>query len=86
MKFTVEVRSGFCNTLKSLVTALSIEKNSNIKPLKNAWWPDGAAWDNLLDDKLICHNDSEFGESFITARFLILKEEHDIQPTIHFYI
>jgi hypothetical protein len=83
MKFTVEVRSGFCNTLKSLVTALSIEKNSNIKPLKNAWWPDGAAWDNLLDDKLICHNDSEFGESFITARFLILKEEHDIQPTLY---
>lgn len=82
MKFTVEVKSGFCNALKSLVSALSIEKNSNIKPKRITWWPDGAAWDDLLDDKLICHNHSEFGESFISARWLILKIEELEQPNI----
>tara|TARA_B100001063_G_scaffold138607_2_gene129502 strand:- start:8483 stop:9370 length:888 start_codon:yes stop_codon:yes gene_type:complete len=82
MKFTVEVKSGFCNVLKSLVTALSINENTNILPLKKTWWPEGASWDDLLDDELICHNSSELGESFISARFLILKTEESEQPNI----
>lgn len=82
MKFTVECRSGFCNSLKALVSALSIDNTiTNILPNK-AWWH-GAAWDELLDDSLICHNSSEFGESFISARFLILKEEETEQPILY---
>lgn len=79
MHFTIEVKSGFCNVLKSLVTALSIEKTSNIIPKQKTWWPEGATWNELLDDELICHNISEMGESFVSARFLILKEEENKQ-------
>ena len=82
MHFTIEVKSGFCNVLKSLVTALSIEKTSNIIPKQKTWWPEGAAWNELLDDELICHNISEMGESFVSARFLILKTEENEQQNI----
>lgn len=81
MKYTIEIRSGFCNVLKSLITALSID-STNIIPQPNTWWPEGADWKKLLDDSLICHNPSEMGESFISARFLILKEEENEQPHI----
>jgi len=82
MIFTIEIKSGFCNVLKSLVTALSINENTNVLPRPDAWWPDGALWNMLLQDNLICHNSSEFGESFISARFLILKTEEDEQHHI----
>jgi len=82
MKFTVEVKSGFCNTLKALVTALSINENSNILPNNHVWWPDGGNWNMLVDENLICKNRSEFGESFISARFLILKGEEKEQQHI----
>lgn len=75
MDFTIEVRSGFCNVLKSLITALSISEMTNVLPNPNAWWPDGARWDMLLDNELICRNKHNMGESFISARFLILKNE-----------
>ena len=83
MNFTIEILSGFCNVLKSLVTALSINENTNILPRRITHWSDGAAWDDLLDDNLICHDVSELGESFVSARFLILKEEEDEQPTLY---
>jgi hypothetical protein len=82
MNFTVHVKSGFCNVLKSLVTALSINEKSNILPNKKAWWPDGADWDMLLDNELICDNDSKMNECFISARWLILKTEEFDQPSI----
>lgn len=82
MNFTVNVKSGFCNTLKALVTALSINEKSNILPIKQAWWADGADWDMLLDNELICDNHSKMNESFISARWLILKTEEIEQPSI----
>jgi len=59
MYFTVNVRSGFCNVLKALVTALSINEKSNILPNKQACWSDGADWNMLLDSEMICDNDSK---------------------------
>jgi len=82
MNFTVNVKSGFCNTLKALVTALSINEESNILPNKQAWWPDGADWDMLLNNIQICNDYSKMNESFISARWLILKSEEIEQPSI----
>ena len=82
MNFTVNVKSGFCNTLKALVTALSINEKSNILPIKHTWWDEGADWDMLLDNELICEDVSKMNESFISARWLILKTEEMEQPTI----
>jgi len=82
MNFTVHVKSGFCNTLKALVTALSINETSNILPNKNTWWHDGADWDMLLDSEMICDSRSKMNEYFISARWLILKTEENEQPSI----
>lgn len=80
MKFTVQVKSGLCNVLKSFVTALSIEENTNILPRFDAHFD--ANYKEIIDDSLICHNQSEMGESFVSARFLILKSEEDEQPDL----
>lgn len=79
MKFTVEILSGLCNVLKSFVTALSIAE-TNILPRFNAHFD--ADYREILDDSLICHGPHEFGESFISARFLILKSEENEQPDL----
>jgi hypothetical protein len=79
MKFTVEILSGLCNVIKSLVTALSIGE-TNILPRFNAHFD--ADYNEILDDTLICHGPHEFGESFISARFLILKSEENQQPDL----
>jgi hypothetical protein len=79
MKFTVEIRSGLCNVLKAFVTALSIGE-TNILPRFDAHFD--ANFSEIVDDSLICHGPHEFGESFITARFLILKEEESEQDDL----
>lgn len=82
MKFTVEVLSGLCNVLKSFVTALSMTDigDTNILPKYNNWFD--ANYTEILDDSLICHGDHEFGESFVSARFLVLKSEELDQPDL----
>jgi hypothetical protein len=79
MKFTVEILSGLCNVIKSLVTALSIGE-TNILPRFNAHFD--ADYSEILDDTLICHGPHEFGESFVSARLLILKSEENEQPDL----
>ena len=79
MKFTVEILSGLCNVLKSFVTALSIA-DTNILPRFNAHFD--ANYNEILDDSLICHGSHEFGESFVSARVLILKSEESEQPDL----
>ena len=79
MKFTVEILSGLCNVLKSLITALSIGE-TNILPRLNAHFD--ADYRQILDDSLICHGSNEFGESFISARLLILSSEESEQPDL----
>jgi hypothetical protein len=79
MKFTVEILSGLCNVLKSFITALSIGE-TNILPRFNAHFD--ANYREILDDSLICNSSHEFGNSFISARFLILKEEENEQPDL----
>jgi hypothetical protein len=82
MKFTVEIHSGLCNVLKSLVTALSMTEtgDTNIKPRINHWFD--ADYNEILEDSLICHGPHEFGESFVSARLLILKSEESEQPDL----
>jgi len=79
MKFTVEIKSGLCNVLKSFVTALSIGE-TNLLPRFDAHFD--ADYQEILDDSLICHGSHEFGQSFISARFLILKSEENEQPDL----
>jgi len=79
MKFTVEIKSGLCNVIKSFVTALSITE-TNILPRFDAHFD--ADYNEILDDSLICHGPHEFGESFVSARFLILKSEESEQPDL----
>jgi hypothetical protein len=79
MKFTVEIFSGLCNVLKSFVTALSIGE-TNILPRFDAHFD--ANYKEILDDSLICHGSHEFGESFVSARFLILKSEETEQSDL----
>ncbi len=79
MNFTVEVRSGLCNMIKSFVTALSI---GEAKVLPNLQVHFDADHREIFDDSLICHGPEEFGVSFITARFLILKSEEEEQPDL----
>lgn len=79
MKFTVEILSGLCNVIKSFVTALSIGE-TNVLPRFNAHFD--ADYREILDDSLICHGPNEFGESFISARLLILKSEEEEQPDL----
>ena len=76
MRFTVEILSGLCNVLKSFITALSIG-DTNILPRFDAHF--SADYQEILDDSLICHGPHEFGESVISARFLILKSEEEEQ-------
>ena len=81
MNFTVEILSGLCNVLKSLVTALSISPDhTNILPRLDAHFD--ADYCEILDDSLICHNANEFGESFVSARLLILKSEEEHQTDL----
>jgi len=79
MKFTVEVRSGLCNVLKSFVTALSVGE-ANVLP--NLQIHFDADHREIFDDSLICHRPDEFGESFISARLLILKSEEEDQSDL----
>jgi hypothetical protein len=79
MKFTIEIKSGFCNVLKSFVTALSISE-TNLIPSKRLHFD--ADWSKIIDNSLICHNKQEMYESFISARFLILKEEEYYQKDL----
>jgi len=86
VSFTVEILSGFCNVLKSLVTALSIG-DTNLLPRTDCshYYGEGGVggdFREILDDSLICHGNSEMGESFISARFLILKEEEKDQQDL----
>tara|TARA_R110002020_G_scaffold347492_1_gene561166 strand:- start:2731 stop:3591 length:861 start_codon:yes stop_codon:yes gene_type:complete len=80
MKFTVEILTGMGNVLKALISALSIAE-TNILPRLD-FHADGD-YAKILDDSLICHGDDEFGtNSFVTARWLILKEEELEQPDL----
>lgn len=79
MKFTVEILSGLCNVLKSFITAISIGE-TNILPRTNAHFD--ADYREIFDDSLICHGRYDFGESFVSARLLILKSEEDVQPDL----
>lgn len=79
MKFTVQILTGLGNVLKSFITALSIG-DANILPRFDAHFP--ADYREILDKSLICHNRHEFGEDFVTARFLILKSEEEQQPDL----
>ena len=79
MKFTVQILSGLCNVLKSFVTALSIGE-ANILPRFNAHFD--ADYREIVDSSLICHGPHQFGESFISARLLILKSEEEDQPDL----
>lgn len=79
MNFTVEVRSGLCNVLKSFATALSIGE-ANVLPNLHIHFD--ADYREILDASLICHGAHEFGESFISARLLILKSEERDQPDL----
>jgi hypothetical protein len=82
MRFTVEILSGLCNVLKSFVTALSITEvgNTNILPRFDAHFD--ANYNEILDDSLICHGPHEFGQSFVSARLLILKSEESEQQDL----
>ena len=79
MKFTVQIKSGLCNVLKSFVTALSIGE-TNLAPRLDLHFD--ADWREIVDSSLICHGPHQFGESFISARFLILKCEEEDQPDL----
>jgi hypothetical protein len=79
MKFTVEIKSGLCNVLKSFVTALSIGE-TNILPRFDIHFD--ADYREILDDSLICHGPHEFGNSFVSARLLILKSEETEQADL----
>tara|TARA_R110002012_G_scaffold212738_3_gene383828 strand:- start:7616 stop:8455 length:840 start_codon:yes stop_codon:yes gene_type:complete len=79
MNFTVEILSGLCNVLKSFITALSMGE-ANILPRFDAHFD--ADYREILDDSLICHNANEFGESFVSARLLILKSEEEHQTDL----
>ena len=78
--FTVEILSGLCNVLKALATALSIDEHANILPRLDAHFD--ADYREILDDSQICHDQSECGLSFVTARWLILADEHDEQDDL----
>jgi len=82
MKFTVEILSGLCNVIKSFVTALSMTEvgNTNILPRFDAHFD--ANYNEILDDSLICHGPHEFGQSFVSARLLILKSEESEQQDL----
>lgn len=79
MKFTVEIKSGLCNVLKSFVTAISIGE-TNILPRFDIHFD--ADYREILDDSLICHGPHEFGDSFVSARLLILKSEENEQADL----
>ena len=79
MKFTVEIKSGLCNVLKSFVTAISIGE-TNILPRFDLHFD--ADYREILDDSLICHGPHEFGNSVISARLLILKSEEAEQSDL----
>ena len=79
MKFTVEIKSGLCNVLKSFVTAISIGE-TNILPRFDIHFD--ADYREILDDSLICHGSHEFGDSFVSARLLILKSEENEQADL----
>jgi len=79
VNFTVEVRSGLCNVLKSFATALSIGK-ANVLPNLHIHFD--ADYREILDDSLICHGPHELGASFISARLLILKSEEKDQTDL----
>jgi len=78
--YTIEILSGLCNVLKALATALSIDEKANILPRLNAHFD--ADYREILEDYQICHNSSEFGISFVTARWLILADENDEQSDL----
>jgi hypothetical protein len=82
MRFTVEILSGLCNVIKSFVTALSMTEvgNTNILPRFDAHFD--ANYNEILDDSLICHGPHEFGQSFVSARLLILKSEESEQQDL----
>ena len=65
--------------IKSFVTTLSISE-TNILPIFNAHFD--ADYREIIDDTLICHNPNEFGISFVSARFLILKSDEPEQPDL----
>jgi hypothetical protein len=79
MKFTVEIKSGLCNVLKSFVTAISIGE-TNILPRFDIHFD--ADYREILDDSLICDGPHEFGDSFVSARLLILKSEENEQADL----
>lgn len=79
MNFTVEVRSGLCNMLKSFVTALSIGE-ANVLPNHKIHFD--ADHSEILDSSLICKSPDEAGESVIGSRFLILKSEEEEQSDL----
>jgi len=74
--FTIEVRAGVCNVLKSFITALSIGP-TNIRPRKDLHHP--ADYSEVLDDIHISHGSHEYWQPFASCRFLILAEEDSDQ-------
>jgi hypothetical protein len=79
-KFTVEILSGMCNVLKSFITALSIDSETNVRPRLDLHFE--TDFREVLDDSQICHHPAEHGWSFCGARFLILAEEDSEQQDI----
>ena len=77
--FTVQIYSGLCNVIKSFVTALSIA-DTNLLPRFDTHFD--ADFREILDDSLICHGPHEFRHSFVSARWLILKNEEDEQEDL----
>ncbi len=78
--YTVEILSGLCNVLKAFATALSIDEHANLLPRLDAHFD--ADYREILDESQICFDKSEFGLSFVTARWLLLADEHDEQQDL----
>ena len=72
--FTIEILSGFCNVLKSFITAMSIGP-TNIRCRNDTYHPTN--YSEILDDSHICHGSHEYGQPFSSCRFLILKSEEE---------
>jgi len=79
MMFTIEILSGFCNVLKSFVTALSIGP-TNIRCRNDVHHP--TDYSEVLKDEHICHGPHEYGQPFTSCRFLILADEGNEQQDL----
>ena len=74
--FTIEIRSGYGNVLKSFITALSVG-STNIKCRPDAPFP--ADFSQILDDSHICHGSHEYYQPHTSCRLLVLASEDNEQ-------